>query len=364
MKHLLSTLALLLTLSTCLAFAQQLPDEMKGDVKMEEGMYEMALSYYNKAKNAATSSAQFASIEKKIAACQEKIKETEAAQQEEQIINTEKLVSGRYEESGSEYLFQTNEVRPHIGQYQKSTYDLVVYKERLMILGHVDKKTGTEMDFIPAGTDLLQREDCALYYSYKSQDDSICFIVFKAVHKNAYGEYRVILRKEGERYLKLDSMPEVKLKAQQAIAQRKRAEAEAKAKAEAEALPVIISDHWMLNIDADGKKLGDSRKGYVLYASELRWLALRLQYICPDDFEKILSFDIKIFGPNGKLMNISGSKPKKGYSTVESIKTVPGGGIFTVAIGGDKPGALKKGVYKFEIWHDGARYYIAEVELL
>ena len=351
MKRLISIVVLFIAFFTC--FAQQYSNELKGDVKMKEGMYEAALTYYMKARQEATSVEDATKLNEKIAECQRIVRRNAY---NDEISSSSKITAGRYEESGMESLFPSSELKAPSEPVQASVYDLVVYEGRMLIIGHEDKKTEEALDFIPAGLDLPLYEESELYYSYRAkEDEDICFIVFKDKVNNAYGEYHIILRKDGDRYLKLDSVPEIKEKQKKANLQKKKVEAP-------KYLPIKFTEHWFLNLDANNQKLGDSRQLEEISAAKVCWLVLRFRYTCPEDYNEIISFDIKIIGPNKKVMPVS--EGKKGYSTSERMQAVPGGGIFSIAFGDDAPGRLKKGNYIIEIWHKNAKYYTAEITLL
>ena len=93
-------------------------------------------------------------------------------------------------------------------------------------------------------------------------------------------------------------------------------------------------------------------------------MTLRMRYYCPENFENSVRFDIKVVDPSGNLVIVPGKGTTQGFTTYFVLETIPGGGIFTVAIGDDNPGFFVSGKYSIGLWNGGINYYSTVIELL
>ena len=366
MKKIVSTLLTVLLCAWCFAQSTFTSYIIKGDVKLKEKFYEMALNYYKQARAVASDGTETALAEKKIAECNrlmnpepaEPSKADKAEKAKSKILFTD-----QYLETGDEFSMAMNEIIYAEEQGEISLYNIEVHQDYIVILSHADGETEEQLEDIPAGTKIPMVSETKEYRKYSSGDDGE-FIVFKKAQKNDFGSYHVVLRVDGKQYLKLYSTAEIRqiMKEIQAEEEKEAKEEKAAPEKTAELLPLNFTESWALNLDADGVRLGDTRSE-ALRAKDVRWLTVRVRYACPEDYAHKVRVDIKITDPSGNLITIPGKGVTKGFSTYEVLDTRPGGGIFTLAFGADDPGSFAPGEYAVSLWHDDVQYYSMIIEL-
>lgn len=368
MKKIVTTLVFVLFCTLCLAQSQFKSYLINGDVKMKEQFYEMAISYYNKAKSVATTEEELALAEKRIAECYNLLNPKEE-EQETLKPKSKILFTDQYLESGDLYSMSKKEVIPSEEGSEMTLYKLEVHPDCLVVVSHTDDESEMPIDFIPSGTVIPLAAENSEYRRFSSDKAGEEFIVYKKVLKNEFGNYHVVLRKESGNYLKLYSTAELRQLINEI--QNPPSESVSKDKTQTQTqtdkpvkiLPITFTEGWYLNLDEDGFRLADSRSEQI-WAKDVRWLTIRLRYTCPDNYDNPARFDVKIIDPKGKLMGIPGKGVEKGFSTYEMLETIPAGGIFNIAIGSDNPGSFISGKYIISIWYDNVQYYSLIVELL
>ena len=290
------------------------------------------------------------------------------------------LFSDQYLETGDIYdeSIKGTKSSPDEEDYPLSLYHIEVYRDALVIISHADPSTSQEVDAVPAGTVLPLVEETNKYRRFASDKDGENFIVFKEIHGNAYGRYRIIYREQNGQYYVLYPMALVKKmmnpsQAEKASAAAKKEKTENKTEkaraAEKESqpdtvkvLPIHFTENWILNFDENGERIGDSRTAPIK-AREAQWLMFRFRYTCPYSYKEILRFDFKLVDPSGNLTVFPGKGTRSGYSASETLDTIPGGGIFNITVGADTPGSFQKGRYKLSLYNDNVEYYTVFIEL-
>ena len=321
MKKLVTTLVFALFCTLCIAQSQFKSYLINGDVKMREQFYEMAISYYNKAKAVAKTGDEIALAEKRIAECygilNPKEDETETAKHKSKILFTD-----QYLESGDLYSISKKEVIPTEEGAEMTFYKLEVHHDCLIVVSHTDEEAETQIDVIPSGTVIPLVSENSEYRRYSSGKAGEEFIVYKKVLKNEFGNYHIVLRKESDNYLKLYSTAELRQlindiqdKPNEPKSQEK---TQIVTEKQVKIIPITFTEGWYLNLDEDGFRLADSRSEQI-WAKDVRWLTIRLRYTCPDNYENPARFDVKIIDPQGKVMSIPGKGVEKGYSTYEML---------------------------------------------
>ena len=375
MRNKVCTCLLVFLCSICLAQTPFNSYIMNGDVKMKEQFFEMALSYYNKAKAVASTGAESALAEEKIAECVRRMTPPEPKEESdtEGTLARPKskiLFTDQYLETGDRYSFEKKAVVYSDEDAEISLYKLEVHPDCIVILSHEDQETAQELEQLPAGLIIPLRSETNEVRRYGSEKDEAQFIVNKKASKNDFGRYHVVLRKEGNHYLKLYSAAEFRQILQDRQEKPKVAagqvgeKIEPKAERPVESFPVTFTESWFLNLDADGTRLGDSRRNDTeLKANDIRWLMLRARYNCPLGYNHSVRIDIKITKPDGKLLTIPGEGVFKGFSTYTVLETLSGGGIFNFAFGADNPGFFTPGRYSVDLWIGGSCNYSCEVDL-
>ena len=287
---------------------------LNGDIKMKEHFYEMALLYYQKAISVATSPDEVAEAEHRIQQC--RIAMT-PVQSDEVVASSNPgiLFSDQYLETG---------------------------------------------DYIDQSTREINRH-------FSSEKDGENFIVFKRVRGNSYGQYRFIYRELNGEYYVLYPMAYVKNRINNASeetsknSRKEKADQEVNKADSVKVYPIVFTESWFLNLTGEGERIGDSRTA-PLRARDVCWLMFRIRYSCPDSFMEPLRFDLKVMDSSGKLIVCSG-QTTNGYSSSKVLETIPGGGIFNIAIGKDEPGSFHKGKYTLSLWCENVEYYSAVIEL-
>lgn len=343
---------------------------LNGDIKMKEHFYEMALSYYRKALSEASSPEEVTVAEQKIRDCNRMM----ASVKEHEMItssNTKLLFSDQYLETGDFVDEDTKEIRQISDEedYPLSLYRIEVYRDALVIVSHEDEQTSTERKDIPAGTVLPLVEETSNYRRFSSGEDGENFIVFKKVRGNSYGQYRLIFREQDEQYYVLYPMAYVKKRMNIPLAEKSQSTEKGGKEKQGEnqvepiiTHPITFTESWVLNLDGNGELIGDSRI-VPLHAREVCWLMFRLRYSCPDSFKESLRFDFKLTDSSGNLILCSGQGAQAEYSSSKVLDSIPGGGIFNIALGEDKPGSFQKGKYTLSLWCDKVKYYSVVIVL-
>ena len=377
MKHFFISIVCALICAVSFAQSSFNTNIMNGDIKMREHFYEMALTYYKNARSVAANGEETAIADRKIADCVRVIDELKEAQQVK-ATKSKILFSDQYLESGDVYVgsiesYDRSAVKDSDEAAPLSLYIMDVYNDHIRILSHEDSDTATELEDIPAGSIIKLTKETSKYRRYTSEDGSEDFIIYKNYSSNEFGRYHIALRKDGDRYLRLYSWAEIhqimKESGMESGAKMIKEEgrsfetdsmnnggADSPKLASREILPISFVDSWALNLDSNNKRLGDTRSE-PLVASDVRWLTLRLKYTCPDDYDNHVRFDIRVETPSCKVMKINGKGVSKGFSTYEILETIPGGGIFSIALGSDEPGTFESGRYVIGLWHDDVQYY-------
>lgn len=370
MRKILVCLVLCLTAAVCYAQSTFETNIFNGDVKMTEHFYDMALNYYHKALQAASTGEEKRIAEEKIATCRLAIDppvEVTAPTAKAPKV----LYSDQFLETG-DFLLEYDEVMPGEDDYCYSMFRLEIFRDHINIQEHIDED----------GNDYLT--DCVLpfveeddsYRYYVSEEAEAIFVISKHMKTNSYGKYYEVYRLSGGKMLILYSTPQLKAIAKknysgksasfsslvEKIMNNHEEEPEETVQREREELPISFNEYWYLNLGADQVSLGDSRSEN-LEANGICWLTVRFRYSCPSNYKAAKRFDVKIFDPTGKLLVISGDDVKKGYSTSEVLEAIPGGGIFSVSFGSDTPGSFIKGKYIVELWYDGLQYQAAVINL-
>lgn len=378
MKKALFSFFLVLVCSA--SFAQSLFNThlLNGDIKMQESFYEMALSYYKMAKAAASTPAEAAQADQKIRACERAM--MPVAEPAPAASSKRKLLfSDQYLETGDIYDEAKQDVKPSPDEtdYPLSLYHLEVYRDALVILSHEDPETSREVESVPAGTVLPLVEETQKYRRYASDKEGENFVVFKEIRGNSYGRYRIIYREQNHQYYVLYPMALVKkrmnegqsssavgapAKAKKENTEQSRAAKEESRPDSVKVHPITFTDNWLLNMDENGERIGDSRTE-PLKAREICWLMFRFRYSCPYSFNETIQFDFKLIDPLGNLVVFPGKGTKTGYTASQVLETIPGGGIFNIVLGADTPGAFQKGRYKLSLWNDNVEYYAVVIEL-
>ena len=375
MKKALFSFLLLLVCATVFAQSSFNTDLLNGDVKMKELFYETALSYYKKARAEATTPAEAALAEQRIKECERAMMPVETTPSP-RSSRPRLLFSDQYLETGDIYDEKTQNVKSSPGEeeYPLSLYHIEVYREALVIIRHEDPMTSQEIESLPAGTVLPLVEETDKYRLFSSGKEGESFFVFKEIHGNSYGRYRIIYREQNHQYFVLYPMALVKKRMSESpsasnkesakgSAKEKKSDPEPKSQPDTVKVhPISFTDSWMLNFDENGERIGDSRTA-PLNAREVRWLMFRFRYTCPYSFAENIRFDFKLIDPSGNLVDFPGKGTKTGYSASEVLKTIPGGGIFNLVLGSDTPGLYQKGRYKLSVWSDNVEYFAVTVEL-
>ena len=344
---------------------------------MKEHFYDMALSYYNKAKSVATSGTELALAQQKIDECLRLLNPDSAdsgsAPSNQKTKSTSKILfTDQYLETGDRYSFEKQETISTDEDAEISLYKIEVHADCLVILSHEDTETEQELENVPAGLVIPLVSETKDVRRYASGKDGEQFIVYKKARNNQYGRYHVILRKEDSRYLKLYATAEFRQmmkdvqdkKSDQENQKRESKKQQTRTEQQSPRLPIEFTEHWFLNLDADQNRLGDSRKGgNEMRANNICWLTLRARYTCPKGYERSIRVDIKVTSPSGKVLIIPREGASKGYSTYAVLDTISEGGIFNFAFGADDPGFFIPGRYIVELWIGGNLYRSCAVDL-
>ena len=382
MRRLLITMIFALLCALCLAQSPFNTNIMNGDIKMKERFYEMAMTYYKKARSLASNGEEITVADRKIAECKRIIDEINAANAaknvksrllfSEQYLDSGDIYSGSIDSYNNGAIVHSDEDAP------LSLFVVEVYDDHIRILSHEDDSS-KELGDIPAGTEIKLIKETSKYRLFASDEAGEEFLVYKRAHNNEFGRFHVALRKVGKNYIRLYSLAEVRKVMQASESDsfkseddknRENSEQDKGATSTSvesentskEILPISFLDYWALNLDSNNIRLGDSRSE-PLKADDVRWLTLRIRYSCPENYDNPIRFDVRVETPSGQVMKINGKGVAKGYSTYEVLETIPGGGIFSFAIGSDEPGTFKRGKYVIGIWHDDIQYYSFIVEL-
>ena len=345
-------------LSICIASAAQSSFKyylMSGDVKMEEHFYEMALDYYCKARECASTNEQAELAKLREDACKKAI----AREKESSVKKTtnRRLLSDQYLETGDLYSIETGEIIPSETEDEFYLYYIEVYQDYMIVARHINEDNQEEYQTTRKLPRVDENADLIRYASGEEGED---FIVIKKKISNNYGKFQNILRIENDHAFILYASPLVK----ELFSSEKQEENNAAPKpSEPSVLPITFSESWVLNLDGDGIRLGDSRSNDVLYAKDICWLTARFRYKCPSNYDSIIRFDVKLISPDGHLITIDGRGRKKDYSTTAVLETIPGGGILSISIGNDLPGFFKKGKYVLSIWYNDIQYTSMIVDL-
>lgn len=341
---------------------------LNGDIKMKEHFYEMALLYYQKAISVATSPDEVAEAEHRIQQC--RIAMT-PVQSDEVVASSNPgiLFSDQYLETGDYIDQSTREIKQVSDEtaYPLSLYKIEVRRDALVIISHEDQQTSQPREDVPAGTILPLVEETDNYRHFSSEKDGENFIVFKRVRGNSYGQYRFIYRELNGEYYVLYPMAYVKNRINNASeetsknSRKEKADQEVNKADSVKVYPIVFTESWFLNLTGEGERIGDSRTA-PLRARDVCWLMFRIRYSCPDSFMEPLRFDLKVMDSSGKLIVCSG-QTTNGYSSSKVLETIPGGGIFNIAIGKDEPGSFHKGKYTLSLWCENVEYYSAVIEL-
>lgn len=362
MKKVLFCFLLILSCAVSIAQTSYKQNLLNGDVKMQEHLYDMALTYYQKAKAEASTPAEASAVEQRIRACERAMAPVE---EEEPVVvssKSKKLFSDQYLETGDIYDASIKNLTPSLNEsdYPLSLYQIDVYRDKLVIVSHADSKTHEEVESLPAGTILPLVEETAEYRHYASGEDGESLVVFKKTRVNAFGRYRMIFREQDGQYFILFPMALVKKQMTTAPAKKAKEEAEPKKEEPAQAesapiLPITFTDHWILHFDEHGERIGDSRTAPIK-ARDAQWLMFRFRYTCPYSFKEAHRFDMKLVDPSGEPVVFDGKGAKTGYSASELLETIPGGGIFNIVVGSDTPGSFTKGEYRLSLYHGNNEY--------
>ncbi len=381
MKKVLFSLLLFLVCAAAYAQSPFNTHLLNGDVKMKELFYEMALSYYKKAKSEATSPAEVAIAEQRIRDCERAMMPVEASPSSGSS-KSKMLFSDQYLETGDIYDETKQDIKPSPDEedYPLSLYHIEVYPEALVIVRHEDPTSSRIIEALPAGTVLPLVEETDNYRRYASGTEGENFIVLKEIQGNSYGQYRIIYREQNHQYYVLYPMALVKKSMNESQSSSGKASAKGKKSSKEQktektptettdshpdtvkVLSITFTDNWMLNFDEDGERIGDSRTA-PLKAKEICWLMFRFRYTCPYSYKENIRFDFKLIDPSGNLVVFPGRGTKTGYTASELLETIPGGGIFNLVLGADKPGSFHKGQYKLSLWNGNVECFAVIIEL-
>lgn len=363
MKNTIFCFLLSLVCSVCFAQSSFSLYLMNGDVKMKESFYDMALSYYRKALSEATTPEDVSTAEQRIRECKRAMTppgETRSTSKTKRIFTDQYLETGEiYDKLSDEGPSSSKEE-----DYPLSLYQIEVFRNSLIIVSHVDQEDLQELDDLPAGTVLPLVEETESYRRFSSGKEGEHFIVLKEVMSNSYGRYRIIFREQNNQFYIL--YPTALIKSM--INTTGTGESEARPTEEnasevsGEVYPVRFTDAWVLNLDEEGERIGDSRTA-PLRAKDIYRLMIRFRYSCPDSFKDKLRFDFKLLDPSGALVLFSGRGTKTGYSATEELETIPGGGIFNIVVKAGSPGSFRKGTYTLSLWCNNIEYYSVVIEL-
>ena len=262
MKKVLFCLLLILVCAVSLAQTSYKQNLLNGDIKMQEHFYEMALSYYQKAKEEASTPAEASTAEQRIRECERALN---PAPEETVIVSSrsaksKKLFTDQYLETGDIYDASIQDRTPSLDEsdYPLSLYHIEVYRDMLVILRHADFRTSEEVEELPSGTVLPLVKETAEYRQYASGEDGESFFVFKKPHVNSFGKFRMIYRQLDDKLYILYPMALVKKQMAAPPAAKEKEETQPKKEEKAEAapiLPITFTDHWILHFDEHGERI-------------------------------------------------------------------------------------------------------------
>lgn len=366
MHKILTTIAL--SLLCTIAIAQNTFSNyiLNGDVKMAEEMYSMALQYYYKARSIATAK-ELPVVEARIRKCNEAIEVKNNPQKgatKASASSAKLLFSDQYLEPG-DIIARDGTLVPSESDSDMSFITIEVYTNRIVVLNHVDYDTEEELSDLPKGTVLTLEKETKEYRQYVSQDRKERFMISKEISSNRFGRYRQARHLVGDTCYVLFSSSELKQILEDSDKETDSPEEETDSPEEVQraSCPVVFTKSWVLNMDENGERFGDDRSEPIL-AKDVLYLVFRMRYDCPEDLEEDIVFDMKVYEPDGTLIVLGEEgKIKKGYSSQESLTTLPGGGIMNFSFGSNEKGNFSKGKYTVEVWYNGERCYSASTTL-
>lgn len=122
---------------------------------------------------------------------------------------------------------------------------------------------------------------------------------------------------------------------------------------------IDINSVEFANVDHDGNTINDY--GSMLYASDIKYLRVRLNISSLVSSSKSVTFYYKLYTPDGTLK--TGQSSPSGYTYSASFTIHPNTTWLLSGWGNKNGGAYVPGTYKYELWYNDNRIYTTNVTL-